>query len=298
MDKEVGSNMWYKGIIIEIKEKYSIVLKDDSSLIRIKNREGIKVGDVIIFLEDDIYISESKKNIRTKFIAPIIAIAASLSLIILPFIKNQTLNAYALISLDINPSIQFELDEYKNIIDIYGLNEDSKKLMLGKVKGMSLDDGIKEIKVLLENENYNLKNNDAIVGFSFLTNDTSNKFENEVKNIIKQNLNDLNIIYIQANKENAVRANEKGISIGRYEINEDIDEDLEDKIEHMSVDEILEYLEPKNGKHLNEEVLEELEDELEDRQEDLSGDDNDDEDNEDDDGDEDDEDDDDDDDDD
>lgn len=207
--------MWYKGIIIEIKEKYSIVLKDDSSLIRIKNREGIKVGDVIIFLEDDIYILESKKNIRTKFIAPIIAIAASLVLIIAPFIKNQTSNAYALISLDINPSIQFELDEDKNIIDIYGLNEDAKKLMLDKVKGMSLDDGIKEIKDLLENENYNLKDNDAIVGFIFLTNNTSNKFENEVKNIIKQNLNDLNIVYLQSNKADSIRANEKGISIGR-----------------------------------------------------------------------------------
>lgn len=262
--------MWYKGIIIEIKEKYSIVLKDDSSLIRIKNREGIKVGDAIIFLEDDIYIVESRKNIITKFIAPIIAIAASLALIIVPFVKNQTLNAYALISLDINPSIQFELDEDKNIIDIYGLNEDSKKLMLDKVKGMSLNDGIKEIKVLLENENYDLKNNDAIVGFSFLTNNTSNKFENEVKNIIKQNLNDLNIIYLQANKEDAMRANEKGISIGRYELNEDIDEDLEDKIENMSVDEILKYLEPKNIKYLNKEVLEELQDELEDRQEDSS----------------------------
>ena len=39
--------MLYKGIIIEVKDEYSIVVTNESEFLRIKNKEGMKVGDKI-----------------------------------------------------------------------------------------------------------------------------------------------------------------------------------------------------------------------------------------------------------
>ena len=50
--------MLYKGIIIEVKDEYSIVVTNESEFLRIKNKEGMKVGDKIYFLEEDIYNTE------------------------------------------------------------------------------------------------------------------------------------------------------------------------------------------------------------------------------------------------
>ena len=67
--------MYNKGIILEIKEKYSLVLKDDSTVIRIKNKENMEVGDTIIFLEEDLYELTKSRNTMKNKIIPILTIA-------------------------------------------------------------------------------------------------------------------------------------------------------------------------------------------------------------------------------
>lgn len=275
--------MYNKGIILEVKDKYSLVMTDDSSVVRIKNKENMEVGDTIFFLEEDLYqINKSRNNMKNKII-PILTIAAMLVLIVVPMVKsNTTGGTYALMSIDINPSIEFELDENKNIVNVYGVNDDGKTINLEDVKGKTLEEGIKVLEKYL-NENYE-NSKEGIVGFTFTNKINNNKYENEVKETVSKGLNNTKFVYLKASQEDIELARQKGMSIGRYEALCDLDEDaLEDTIEDMSVDEIMSLLgeSNKNNIYLNEEVMDELQDELEDRNEDESDQDDDDDDDED-----------------
>lgn len=270
--------MYNKGIILEVKDKYSLVMTDDSSVVRIKNKENMEVGDTIFFLEEDLYqINKSRNNMKNKII-PILTIAAMLVLIVVPMVKsNTTGGTYALMSIDINPSIEFELDENKNIVNVYGVNDDGKTINLEDVKGKTLEEGIKVLEKYL-NENYE-NSKEGIVGFTFTNKINNNKYENEVKETVSKGLNNTKFVYLKASQEDIELARQKGMSIGRYEALCDLDEDaLEDTIEDMSVDEIMSLLgeSNKNNIYLNEEVMDELQDELEDRNEDESDQDDDD----------------------
>ena len=271
--------MYNKGIILEIKEKYSLVLKDDSTVIRIKNKENMEVGDTIIFLEEDLYELTKSRNTMKNKIIPILTIAAMLVLLVVPMVKNNNGGAYALMSIDVNPSIEFELDKNKNIVNVYGINDDGKTINLEELKGKTLEEGIKILETYLS-KNYS-DSKEGIVGFTFIDKISNDKYENEVKDTVSKGLNNTKFVYLKGTEEDIALAREKGVSIGRYEALCDLDEDaLEDTIEHMSVDEIMSLLgaDGKDNVYLNEEVMDELQDELEDRTENESDDDEDDED--------------------
>lgn len=261
--------MYNKGIILEIKEKYSLVLKDDYTVVRIRNKENMEVGDTIIFLEEDLYeLNKDRKTITNKII-PILTMAAILVLLVVPMVKNNmTGGAYALMSIDVNPSIEFELDENKKIVNVYGVNDDGKTINLEDLKDKTLEDGIKILEQYLS-ENYS-NSKEGIVGFTFINKISNDNYENEVKDTVSKGLSNTKFVYLKGNEEDIAIAREKGVSIGRYEALCDLDEDtLEDTIENMSVDEIMSLL-GANGKdnvYLNEEVMDELQDELEDRTE-------------------------------
>lgn len=270
MDKKVGKHMWFKGIVMEVNEDYSLVMKEDSQIVRIKNKEGMKKGDINIFLEEDLYeekISNNKN--KNKIIVSILSIAAILAIVVLPMMQNNKINSYALVSLDINPSINFELDDNMNIVSIRGINKDGKNLNLESLNGLTLDEGLKKLKLYLENEKYNLSKDSIIVGFTFLTDKEDNAYENDVKSIIGTEFKDSKTAFFKGTKENSEVAKQKGMSLGRYEAKLSMDEDImEEQIENMSVEEILDLLKNKKNIYLNEEQVEELQDELEDRLED------------------------------
>ena len=269
MDKKVGKHMWFKGIVMEVKEDYSLVMKEDSQIVRVKNKEGMKKGDINIFLEEDLYEEKTSNKKNNKIIISILSIAAVLAIIVLPMMQSNKINSYALVSLDINPSINFELDDNMNIVSIRGVNKDGKNLNLESLNGLALDKGLKKLKIDLENKKYNLSKDSIIVGFTFLTDKEDNTYENDVKNIIGTEFKDSKTAFFKGTKKNSEVAEQKGISLGRYEAKLSMDEDImEEQIENMSVEEILDLLKNKKNIYLNEEQVEELQDELEDRLED------------------------------
>ena len=103
----------------------------------------MEVGDTIFFLEEDLYeLTKSRNNMKNKII-PILTIAAMLVLLVVPMVKNNISGgAYALMSIDVNPSIEFELDKNKNIVNVYGVNDDGKTINLEELKGKTLEEGI------------------------------------------------------------------------------------------------------------------------------------------------------------
>lgn len=270
--------MLYKGIIIEVKDEYSIVVTNESEFLRIKNKEGMKVGDKIYFLEEDIYNTEENtilsdqskeneeksniidfkekkeksKNNMNRIYKRLVSVAATIAIIVGAVIYTSSPKSYATVSFDENgSSLELNLDKNKKV--------NSTSLINGSLDisddddfSMVLDQLYKQIK----RDSKNNKNGRVLVGLCF--EDTEDlAYEKEIKNLISQKFKGLNIMYVRVDK-NQVNMNQNAeISMGEYAAMKMIEED---DIEGMTMDRLNQMLKDGKYKYLREEILDELED--------------------------------------
>lgn len=250
--------MYYKAIVMEIKEEYIIVMTDDASLVRIKKRGSLKEGDTIIFLEDDILKNSKKIKGISSIIVPFMYIASILMIIVLPNLSKKN---YAVVTLDINPSIQLNIDKSKTIIKVLKLNKDAEKINLDDAIGMKLGEGLENIKYNLEKENYKIKNDYALVGFAIIEDSKNATYEKEVKDIVKNSFKGTNTIYLSSNKKDLQLANKEGISLGRYLADKKISYKYD--VGKMNVDKIVDELKEDKKVYIQKPAKENKEDKKE-----------------------------------
>lgn len=264
----------FKGIVMEIKDDYVIVMKEDGTLARIKNKDGLKIGNPIFFFEEDIYVKKEAAKVIPfkKYIVPLGAIAALFIILINPIMNIFTTkmnNVYAVLTFDINPSIEFNLDEKGIIKSVKGINDEAIALGLDKIKGMTFEEGTIALRDSLSQSNYLNNNNAVLVGFSFIGNENTD-YEKDIQQVIKNTFKGTDVAFLKGEKSDLEKAQSQGISLGKYEALVKLDEDnFEDAIENLTTQEMLELLRNVDGSiFLDEDQLEELQDELEDRLED------------------------------
>lgn len=265
----------FKAIVLEVKDDYVLVMKDDSTVIRIKKKQGLKCGDIIFVLEDDIYVEKVSSNIKRKksLIMSLGAIAALFIILINPVMsllnRDISNNIYAVLTFDINPSIEFDLDDGGKIVKVKGINSDANNLNIDSIKGMTVDEGIRMLKEILGTEGYLNSQNSILVGFSFIGNEDIT-YEENIQRLIKKEFSENDVAYLKGTEADLEAAKNKGVSLGKYEALIKLDEDsFEEAIENLTTQEILELLKANNSNiFLDEEYLEEIQDEVEDRLED------------------------------
>ena len=270
--------MLYKGIIIEVKDEYSIVVTNESEFLRIKNKEGMKVGDKIYFLEEDIYNTEENKilsdqnkeneeksniidfkekkekskNNMSRIYKRLVSVAATIAIIVGAVIYTSSPKSYATVSFDENgSSLELNLDKNKKV--------NSTSLINGSLDisddddfSMVLDQLYKQIK----RDSKNNKNGRVLVGLCFEDAEDL-AYEKEIKNLISQKFKGLNIMYVRVDK-NQVNMNQNAeISMGEYAAMKLIEED---DIEGMTMDRLNQMLKDGKYEYLREEILDELED--------------------------------------
>ncbi len=223
-----------KGLIMEIKDEYAIMLNDDGSMDKIVVKPQMVVGQKIFYFEEDIVKistttqSKFKYNVFMKSFGSI----AALFLIAFTFFYNIHVNkTYAVVSLDINPSIQLEVGNNKKIINVEGMNDDGKSIDFSSVKGCNINDGIKAVKNILVEKEYLKNNKDVLVGFAFVKNEDKTAYEDNIIDAVLTTFDTENVAYIKVDDKNDVEeAKEQGISLGRYEASKVVDEETKKKI--------------------------------------------------------------------
>lgn len=270
--------MLYKGIIIEIKEEYSIVVTNESEFLRIKNKEGMKVGDKIYFLEEDIYNieentvlsdqseeneeksniidfkekKEKSKNNMSRIYKRLVSVAATIAIIVGTVIYTSSPKSYATVSFDENgSSLELNLDKNKKV--------NSTSLINGSLNISDDDDFaivLDQLYKQIKRDSKNNKNGRVLVGLCF-EEDEDLAYEKEIKNLISQKFKGLNIMYVRVDK-NQVNMNQNAeISMGEYAAMKMIEED---DIEGMTMDRLNQMLKDGKYEYLREEILDELED--------------------------------------
>jgi len=215
--------MVYKGLVMEATKDYIIVLTEDINYVRLKRKENIDIGKRIMFIEEDI-IKERNKSLK-----PLIAIAAAIILIITTVIGQfgfdfmGNFQAYAIVSLDINPSLEFQIDEKEIVRRVNSLNKDGKELLDHNMVGMKIEDAIAlSLKIAL-NKNYLSNENNVVLISDVIMNDdavVSTIIEGKIFKKIEENveLENIDIIYLDSNKEDLEKARKNNLSIGKYEV--------------------------------------------------------------------------------
>lgn len=228
-----------KGIIMEIKRDYAIALNDSGIMEKILSKKDMKVGQKIFYFEEDIIKTTNRTNMNNIFIKRFGAIAA-IFLLVFTFFQGITYEkAYAVVSLDINPSIQIEVSSKKNIVSIEGMNDDGKEIDFSNVIGSNINNGIEEIKKILIEKKYLDNNKEILVAFALVKEKTDDQYEESVKGAIQETFKTENVTYVKVeNKDAIAEAKTKGVSLGRYEASLTANEEVKNNIEKIPVKDI------------------------------------------------------------
>jgi len=265
-----GKNMIYRGNIIEVKSDSLIVMLDNCTFESVKKFKGLEEGMEIYFEERDI-IRKSNLNLKN-----ITLVAASIFLFIVTSfygvdVWNTNYRAIALISVDINPSIEIKINKNNNVINAMALNEDAKKLPLKTLKNQPLAEALEELVDMARVEGY-IKETEA--NYILVTSVELRKGAQEEKiltNLIAEGKEKIEksaieageqveVIAIQSNKETLKQANKENISVGKKELYQNPNAKQEDNLnEKIKLDkEQIEHLKQleKEAKQLEEKLIE------------------------------------------
>ena len=142
--------MMRRGMVLKLNNDYALIVTDDSDFIRIKVREGMRIGQKIFVLDEDIITSDGEHENRPSlpnYLKLLTAQAACIVIVVM--INNLFVRDYqqlhAMISLDINPSFEIGIDENYNVVKINAMNEESKGILDSGLIGETLSVAVSEI---------------------------------------------------------------------------------------------------------------------------------------------------------
>ncbi len=242
--------MVYKGCVVKIEKDFAIVLTDQMEYLEIMKKDGLEVGKKVLFLEEDLCRKEVFSYRKIAAVAAIFLIM----ILSIPFLKTQIGNnisygATAIVSLDINPSLEIQINKENKAIKIIFLNQDAKKLLMNKkLVGKPIEDVISIVINRAKEDKYLEKEKNAVlISTVVLKNNIKNE---DIKKQIEKKLNEdensqyIKTFYIEGKKEDLPYARKEKVSIGKYEVFEKIKEKNKkmslESIKHMKVEEIIE----------------------------------------------------------
>ena len=168
-----------------------------------------------------------------------------------------TNRTFSVITLDINPSIEINLNKRGKIVRVKDLNNDAKDVISNNLRGKTIDDGIDILTNNLVDNGYAEDRQIVIILYA-----TGNVESNNIENLIRKNLDEKqihsDIITIDnITKEDQKLAKEKKISLAKASyINSILEENkkIEDKsLIYKSANELVET--KKTGKYCDEDYF-------------------------------------------
>ncbi|WFD10334.1 anti-sigma factor domain-containing protein [Tepidibacter hydrothermalis] len=251
--------MIYKGCIIKIEDDFAIVLSNDMEYIKVIKKDGMNIGNQIMFVKDDIY-NENKINYKKISALAAVVFILFMSINIFNIKNNENMIAAAVVSLDINPSIEFELNKKGIVIEVNDINEEANKIIDKEVIGKKIEDALYITINNAREKNYiSSQKNSVLISDVILDSTVKDKLNIEEDLQVKLNNNKkdnyIKIVYLKSNKNNMKDAHKNDMSIGKYEAFKEIEKKNADtsvyEVKNMKVYQIFD----ENGK-INNDVIE------------------------------------------
>ncbi|HKK95634.1 MAG TPA: anti-sigma factor domain-containing protein [Anaerovoracaceae bacterium] len=203
-----------QGIVIKINNNHAIVLSQGEYL-KVNLKEQMLLGQRISFTDEDIY---KEKQIRrgTMNLRRAISVAAVFVLVFVGSLFVAQEDYASLVVIDINPSVQLELDEDEFVTGYEALNEDAETLELDYVMGMTVEDAVSYITQKAEELGFIDLNDldDDYVLVATISDDEDVEERLQDAAIGDENLEAVNVAMIKATKEQLEEALQLRIPLG------------------------------------------------------------------------------------
>jgi len=237
-----------KGIIMEISEKYAIVLTRQGQYLRVKNKPQYQLGM-------EIEISKTAEKPWVKYIPAAAMFVFCIGL--LSFLIYASTTPYSYVNLDINPSLEIAVNRFDYIIDIKAMNEDGKMLIKGKsLIGQPFRQGVGLLLQQLEEEKYLEAEGQKTLLFTIVSEDSKKirEFDAAISDAVSVRLQareNLEAYIIHTNQETRRNAARENVSSGRYlllqELEERVGEDVDpETLRDTSVNQLVRMVREKS----------------------------------------------------
>ncbi len=134
-----------KTVIVEIKKNNAAALTDDGCVIKVKDR-NYAIGEVI-------KVGKLQKINKPKF--AIIATCAAALAIVFGISTWVYFTPYTYVSLDVNPSVEFEVNRFDRVLSVTAVNDDGSEILQDiDVNNMTIDEALKTTVNEIEQEGY------------------------------------------------------------------------------------------------------------------------------------------------
>ncbi|CAH0204203.1 Anti-sigma-I factor RsgI [Peribacillus sp. Bi96] len=222
-----------KGVILSVNKSFVTLLTPEGEFLKTKRQERVyEVGEEITFAPVKQKVSFSLPSFHSSFKKKAVISIASTFLIlflILPSYFSGHVSAY--MTIDVNPSIELELDDHLEVLKLTGLNADGKLVIdqLKNWRGKDIKAVTNRIVATTKQLGYLKGEKQIVVSTTVL--DKDKKFDKNLKEEIKEiseqdNVSKTKMKVIEATKKDREQAKEQGISTGKY-VEKKLNEDTE-----------------------------------------------------------------------
>ncbi|MFZ5968116.1 MAG: anti-sigma-I factor RsgI family protein [Bacillota bacterium] len=244
--------MVYKGLVIGIENDFAIVMTKNMTYQKVIKKDGLTVGKEILFVQDDVYREEtySYKKLGS-YAAVILILFLSITMLTKLNVLNPiSSNAAAIISVDINPSLEFEIDENYMVLGITPMNNDGKALIKDtNLIDISMEEALQTVLHLARENGYLTKEKNKVLISSVTLRNEDTALETAIEEKVEktiasqQEFQEVEVFFVKAEKEDVEEAREQKISIGKYEVykeakNQNPEIDIE-KVKGMKVNDVV-----------------------------------------------------------
>ncbi len=205
-----------KGVVLEVRDGCSAILLEDGTVVKRPTTYGI--GETI-----EVEATVTKMPSKTR-LSRIVAAVAAFTVVFTGGGTYAYLDATAMsqISLDVNPSLEYELNHFDRIVSVKDDNDDAKEvvdqLYEEGVKGDTLTEALAKTEDILKDLGYLAEDDDPYILVSVCSG--SQKKYAELTAEIESQLSSeaYNVTVLAISEENKKEAEELGLSGGRYAI--------------------------------------------------------------------------------
>lgn len=174
-----------KGIVMERHRKYTILMTKDGSFVkgRVLSNQS-EIGEEVVFRP----IGNRQVMLRKQRGIPwkVSLLAAAILLVVLPmyFLSNGE-KTFAYVTVDINPSIEMQVDDQFEVQTIEAINDDGEEIIkaLNEYEHHPIEEVIR--KIINESEDHGFASEkNMVVGISYLGEGISNSVPNHLQNYL------------------------------------------------------------------------------------------------------------------
>ncbi len=211
------------GLVTKIDKDFMLIMTDTMTIERIKIKDNISVGQRVEYGVRDIY-----KGFRISSAKKLVALMVAVLVLLTSFVsfasRGDEDNVYASISIDINPSLEFDINKDMIVTTVRTFNNDADELSLDELVGLTIEEALSYVLIEAQAKGYMDQASKILVASTIYSND-EDKVQVQVDQFLSKHVDKYEFMYIsQQETEKKVDKNKKQ-SIGRTYVEELTDEE-------------------------------------------------------------------------